>query len=279
VESRPARGLRAQPETDMKRLWILLLLVLALPAQAEEAVEKVLACMQANILPGTQIQVLEFTTTDIAGGSRTLKGKLFTTREKLPDADGLLRATLQIGAPEHLAGAAYLLRQTEDKRFDSMYVYLPSVRRVRRISTEFADGSLLGTNFSYYEFKQISNAFFGLPPKLEGVEELDGRDAHRLSFNARPDDPAAIYSQMRVWVDRKSCVPLKAEFYKGEALRKRFSALPRALRKAGDHWYLTDMEMHDLIDDTRTTLRIHDVVSVKELPSRIFEPNTFYLRE
>jgi hypothetical protein len=39
------------------------------------------------------------------------------------------------------------------------------------------------------------------------------------------------------------------------------------------------MEMHDLIDDTRTTLRIHDVVSVKELPSRIFEPNTFYLRE
>jgi hypothetical protein len=80
-------------------------------------------------------------------------------------------------------------------------------------------------------------------------------------------------------VDRKSCVPLKAEFYKGEALRKRFSAPVRALRKAGGHWYLTDIEMHDLIDDTRTTLRIHDVALVKELPSRLFEPNTFYLRE
>jgi outer membrane lipoprotein-sorting protein len=264
----------------MKRFGILLLLVVLAPAQAaEETAEQVLACMRDNILPGNQVQEVEFTTTDITGGSRTLKGKLLTTREKLPESEGLLRATLQISAPEHLAGAAYLLRQTEDRRFDSMYVYLPSVRRVRRISTEFADGSLLGTNFSYYEFKQITNSFFGQQPKLESAEELEGRDVHVLGFAARPNDPTAVYSAMRVWVDRKSCIVLRAEFYKGDAVRKRFSAAPKALEKEGGHWYLTEMEMRDLIDETRTVLRIRNVTSVDKLSRRIFEPNTFYLGE
>jgi len=264
----------------MKRLWMLLVLALAvsLPAHAEET-DKILGCMRANLLPGSHMQEIELSTTDITGATRTLKGKLFTTREKLPEADGLLRASLRITAPEHLAGAAYLLRQTEDRRFDSMYVYLPSVRRVRRISTDFADGSLLGTNFSYYEFKQLTNAFGDLSPKMEPDSEVDDRDAYVVSFYARPDDTTAIYSSVRVWVDQKTCVPLKAEFYKGERVRKRFSAPASALKKSGKLWYLSEIEMRDLIDDTRTVLRIVSMTDQKELPSRLFDPNRFYLAE
>ncbi|MGH8454471.1 MAG: outer membrane lipoprotein-sorting protein [Nevskiales bacterium] len=262
----------------MKRLWMLLAFALVLPAHAEEA-DKILNCMRGNVLPGSQAQELELSTTDITGATRTLKGKLFTTREQLPEADGLLRATLQITAPEHLVGAAYLLRQTEDRRFDSMYVYLPSVHRVRRVSTEFADGSLLGTNFSYYEFKQLTNAFWDLGPKVEPDAEVDNRDTHVVLFSARPNDTTAIYSSVRVWLDQKTCVPLKAEFYKGDALRKRFSAPAKALQKSGDHWYLTEMEMRDLLDDTRTVLRIVSMTEQKQLPSRLFDPNLFYRRE
>jgi hypothetical protein len=262
----------------MKRLWILLMLALALPVQAEET-NRMLDCMRSNILPGTYVQELEIVTTDLLGGTRTLKGKLFTTREKLPETEGLLRASLQISGPEHLAGAAFLLRQTEDRRFDSMYVYLPSVRRVRRISTDFADGSLLGTNFSYYEFKQITNSFTGLQPKLESPAEIDDRDADVILFSARPEDTSAIYSSIRVWIDQKTCVPLKAEFYKGDAVRKRFSAPAGALKKSGKLWYLTELEMRDLIDDTKTVLRITSMTEHKELPSRLFDPNRFYMRE
>jgi hypothetical protein len=158
-------------------------------------------------------------------------------------------------------------------------VYLPSVKRVRRISTDFADSSLLGTNFSYYEFKQMTNAFNGLNPQAEPDSELDGRDVHAISFHARPDDADAIYSSVRVWVDEKTCVPLKTEFYRGEEVRKRFSAKPGALKKAGKLWYLSDIEMRDLIDNTKTDLRILKMTDEKELPLRLFDPNTFYLRE
>lgn len=268
----------------MKQVWLLsALLAFTLPLYAQdssrEPSQALLNCMTGNILPGTHVQEVELTTTRLTGTTETLKGKLFTTREKLPEADGLLRAMLQISAPEHLAGAAYLVRQTEDKRFDSMYVYLPAVRRVRRISTDFVDGSLLGTTFSYYEFKQLTNAFAGLLPTVEAAAEIDDRDTDVILFSARADNPAPIYSSMRVWVDQKTCVPLKAEFYKGEAVRKRFSAPASALKKAGKVWYLSELEMRDLIDDTRTVLKVNSMTSETSLPPRLFDPNTFYLRE
>lgn len=265
---------------SMKSVWLVpVLLMFSAPVFSQDSSKTMLNCMTGNILPATHIQEVELTTTRLTGATETLKGKLFTTREKLPEADGLLRAMLQISAPEHLAGAAYLVRQTEDKRFDSMYVYLPSVRRVRRISTDFVDGSLLGTTFSYYEFKQLTNAFAGLLPVMEAPAKVDGRGTDVMLFSVRPETPAPIYSAIRVWVDQKTCVPLKAEFYKGESVRKRFSAPASALKQAGKIWYLSELEMRDLIDDTRTVLKVTSMTSEKELPARLFDPNTFYLRE
>ena len=48
---------------------------------------------------------------------------------------------------------------TDDYLRDGMFVYLPAVKRVRRVTGTFADGALMGTNFSYFDFKQLQNTF------------------------------------------------------------------------------------------------------------------------
>lgn len=261
----------------MKRLIGLLLLVVFLPAQAQEGAQKIVSCLRGNILPGSHVQEIELAAYDVHGQTHVLKGKLTTTRENLPDAEGLLRAMLRIHAPAYIAGASYLMRQMENRSFESTYVYLPSVRRVRRVSSEFADGSLLGTNFSYYDFTQLVNAFGDLNAKFEGTDKYEDRKVDLISFSARPGDTSSIYSSVRVRVDQKTCVPLMAEFYKGQAVRKRFTASAQSLKKSKELWYLSEIEMKDLLDDTRTVLRILSLETVDKLPARIFEPNTFYL--
>ena len=261
----------------MKHWLGVLLLVAAVPTNAPSAPADAMACLRGNVLPGSQVQDLELEATDIRGEKRVMQGKLYSTRENLPDAPGLLRASLRISAPTYLAGAAYLLRQTEDRRFDSMYVFLPAVKRVRRISTEFSDGPLLGTNFSYYEFKQLTNAFGDLSPKQEGTEKYQGRQVNLITFTAPPGGAMTEYTSVKLRVDQKTCVVMTAEFMKAGAIRKRFSASPSALRQAKDYWYLSEMEMRDLLDDTYTVLRITKLESVSELPARYFEHNTFYL--
>lgn len=261
----------------MKIIAAIILFALALPVHAEATAKDVAACLRGNVLPGSQIQDLELEATDIRGEKRLMKGKLYSARETLPNAPELLRATLRLSSPPHLAGGAYLLKQTEDRRFDSMFVYLPAVKRVRRINTEFSDGPLLGTNFSYFEFKQLSNAFGDLNAKVEGTEKYEGRDVTLMTFSARHDGVRTEYTSVKLRVDQQTCVPLSAEFMKGTAVRKRFSASPKALKQSKAYWYLTEMEMRDLIDDTYTVLRVTSLETVKDLPKRYFEPTTFYL--
>ena len=68
-----------------------------------------------------------------------------------------------------------------------------------------------------------------------------------------------------------------AEFFKGQTVRKQFTASAKSLKKSRDMWYLSEIEMKDLLDDTRTVLRVLSLETVDKLPSRNFEPNTFYL--
>jgi hypothetical protein len=249
-----------------------LLLLLSASASADAALDKVLQCMRANVPPTLRIQEIELQAVDRAGATRTLKGKLYAMREK-----DLLRATVHISEPSDLAGASYLVRETpEADRGDEMYMFLPALNRVRRISGASADGSFLGTDFSYNDIKQIENAFSDSDGKLDKPEQIEQHPVQVLSFRPKPGQ-ASRYSQLRVWVDQKTCVAVKVDFYEGDTPRKELSAPVSALQESANYWYLSQAQMTDLKDHTSTRLRIVGVSSGGDLASRFFDPHGFYL--
>ncbi len=266
----------------MKPLLMLLLAVTWIPAQAAAAPKtatsaaEVLQCLRANIPPAMRIQDLDLTTTDYAGVEHTLKGRLYLITDKSDIAAGEARAMLRIDQPDQLAGAAYLVRQTDDYLRDGMYVYLPSVRRVRRVTGTFADGSMLGTAFSYYDFKQLQNAFGDLEGLLEAPQAIAGRATHVLRFKPTAGVETR-YSGVTAWIDQASCLPLKVDFYEGDTVRKQYTATPGALRQSGGYWHVSESELLDLKDKTRTRLRVLKVTNSKDLANRYFDPKTFYL--
>lgn len=255
------------------RAWGLsIALVLCLGCvRADEATQKMLDCMRANIPPTVRIQEVEITATDRTGADRMLKGKLYALKDK-----GLVRAMLKISAPSDLSGAAYLLRETQPDRGDETYFYLPAVDRVRRITGASANASLLGTDFSYEEMKQLQSAFSGSDAKLEKTETLDQHPVQVLSL-APAAGSAARYNTVRAWVDQKSCVALKIEFFEGDSVRKELSAPAASLQQSGNYWYLSEVLMRDLRDGTKTRLKIVGVSSGADIPNRLFDPHTFYI--
>lgn len=259
----------------MKGLGIFLALLVAAPAYAADSAASVLACMRANVPQSLRVRDIELAATDKAGATRTLRGRLYAMREKRDKGEGPLRAMLRIDAPENLAGAAYLLRETDDYLNEGMYVYLPSVKRVRRVKGTFADGALLGTDFSYNDFKQIEGVFADADAILEPPAEVDQRAVYVLRLKARPGT-VSRYSSVRAWIDQRACVPLKVEFYEGETARKQLSAPPGSLRQSANFWYLPVVEMRDLKEQTKTVLRVIDV-NTAEFSSNYFDPKLFYL--
>jgi len=271
----------------MKRL-IAMTVLLAAAAQAsaqapatadvkvDPAAQKVLECMRGNVPAAVLVQDFELISTDHRGENTTLSGKLYAQREVREGKDSFTHAMLRVEQPDHLKGAAYLVRQTDDYLRDGMYVYLPSVRRVRRVTGTFADGSLLGTSFSYYDFKQLANAFGDLNAKAEARESIGTRPVHVLSFSTMTG-AETLYNGARAWIDTESCLPLKVEFLENGKPRKRLTAKPDAIRPNGKHWYLSQSEVVDLKDNSRTILRVTNLTSGQKLPTRYFNPNTFYV--
>jgi hypothetical protein len=243
---------------------------------AAESADAVLNCMRANVPTSVRVQQIELEATDRSGAARIVGGRLYARLEPQPDGGRRVRATLRVDSPDYLAGAAYLVREFEAQRSDGMYVFLPSVKRVRRVSAEFADGALLGTNFSYYDFKQIQNAFGDASATLLAPSELQGRAVDVVEFTPSSES-ASSYSRVRAMVDRRTCVPLQIDFVEGDKIHKRWSVEASALRQDGAYWYAAVSLMRDLQDGTQTTLRVLKVQSDTQVPSRYFEPGMFYL--
>lgn len=236
---------------------------------AGPAEDQLIACMRANIPQTLRIQEFDLTATDRAGSSRLLRGKLFAKRE-----NDRLRSMIRLTAPADVNGSSYLLREGE--KSDDMYVYLPALNKVRRISGASADGPLFGTDLSYAEIKQINNAFSGNSPAIEGGEKIEGRPVKRLSVVPHAES-GSIYSRIRAWVDEASCVALKAEFLQGETVRKRLTAPAASLTRSGTYWYAAQATMSDLKEGSRTLLKVTGVKSGEEMANRYFDSRNFYV--
>lgn len=252
--------------------WLCVALLAASPgAHADEATQKVLDCMRANIPLSLQIKEVELASVDRSGAERLLKGKVYVSRD-----EGLIRVLLRIAKPRDLDGAAYLMREGGAGKKDDIFLFLPAIQRVRKISGGSTDASLLGTDFSYNDMKQLQAAFGDARTSLDKPATIEQRPVHVLQLQPAAG-AAARYSRVRAYVDQKSCVALKAEFYEGNSLRKELTAPADSLKRADGYWYLSDLLMRDLKENTSTRLKVLGVVgSDEELPSRLFDPTSFY---
>ena len=239
------------------------------PAHANDAAtDKILECMRGNIPKVMRIQEFELNAVDPAGGARLLRGRLFAVRQ-----DDLMRAMVKIKAPPDLNNAAYLVR--EGKERDDMFIFLPALNRVRRIMGGSADSPLFGTDLSYNDIKQVQNAFSGGPVKQEKADVIDAHPVNVLTMT--PSAAAkSNYTMIRAWIDQKTCVALKVEFYEGASVRKRLTSPAKSLKQSGPNWYVSEALMEDLRTKSHTTLKITGLSNVEKLSDRYFNATSFY---
>jgi hypothetical protein len=256
----------------MKYAVILLALTMMAPVQAADPeFLKTMSCMRASVPPLLRADNFQIESTDRSGVTRLLEGKFFAKREK-----DRLKVMLHITSPTNVAGASYLVLEGSDTQEDDMYVFLPTVNRVRHVTGSFANGALLGTDFSYAEVKQISNAFTGADGKSEGTDQIDGRKVNVISLEPLRT-LRSPYSSVRAWVDQQSCFVLKAEFYVGSTIRKRMTTPGVSIRQSGKYWYQSELQMQDLKLGTHTTMKLQGVDSTKEIPASTFSPTAFHI--
>ena len=105
---------------------------------------------------------------------------------------------------------------------DDMWIYLPAMKKVRRLVSSNKRDSFVGTDFSYGDV--IGHKVEDWNHKVMGQEKVDGRDCWLVESTPKRPEVAENtgYSKRVGWIDKESYVALKSEIYDlgGQLLKK-----------------------------------------------------------
>lgn len=127
-------------------------------------------------------------------------------------------------SPADVRGTKTLLVE-HSKGDDDIWVYLPAMKKVRRLVASNKKDAFVGTDFSYGDV--IGHRVEDWNHKLLREEKIDGKDCHVLESTPIREEVGTNsgYSKRVGWIDKISFVALKGETYdlNGQLL-KRISA-------------------------------------------------------
>lgn len=246
------------------------LLLLSATAQAEtaeiETTEQIRACLQRNLPAKTSLQRIEIESEDRAGGRRSIEARVHWKR-----FGERARAMIRVDGPREVKGAAYLL--IEGAAEDDVYVYMPALKKVRRVTMTTVSNQLWGTDFSHEDMKHIQ----GLAERGQSERLEDALVDERAAFvlQTRPDTAdESAYERVLTFVDRDTCLMLRSEFFeRGDEPRKVLEADPASITQEGELWSARAYTMRDRENETTSWLRVLESDTDGDLPDRLFNPS------
>lgn len=152
------------------------------------------------------------------------------------------RSKLVFDWPPDVKGTK-LLTWSHKQADDDQWLYLPAIKRVRRISGSNKTGSFVGSEFSYEDLGSVELEKF----RYRFVDEpnFEGRDTYRIERT--PLDRNSAYGRQVVWIDKEYLNPVRIEYYdRSNALLK--LATFGGYQKFGRFWRAGSVTM----DNVRT---------------------------
>ncbi|MDA3905021.1 MAG: outer membrane lipoprotein-sorting protein [Bacteroidales bacterium] len=154
---------------------------------------------------------------------------------------------------------------SDDTKSDDQWIYLPALKKTKRISSESKSDYFMGSDFTYDDLgdRKIEDDTH----KLLGKETVDGKECYIVESVSKDLD--YMYSKTVTWVVKDHFIELKKEFYDedGEKLKV------QQIKEYGDFdgIYIKILEeMVNVQDNHRTSLFFENINTSVNLPNDLF---------
>ena len=229
----------------MKSIIAIAILCAALPLHASNDAASVLARADVfrNPIPSFSIDV---ELTSIAPG-----GKTDTSRFRVY-GKGSDRSIVEFTFPQTEKGKYLLMLR------DAMWIYMPTASRPIRISPlqrlmgQASNGDVARTNFAVdYDAKSLAE------------------DGEAFVVDLVAKDPAVAYNRVRLWIDKQSYEPQRADFYvvSGKLIKR---ATYRHYGTMAGRRVVTEVEIDDLLRPGNRTVMRYANLTPKENAEKMF---------
>lgn len=254
------------PQTN---LVALVLLAVASVAQAETPEQKGLAIAveseKRNDGYGDSSATLQMILRNRAGeeSKREIRSK---TLEVTGDGD---KSLIVFDEPKDVQGTA-LLTFAHKQGDDDRWLYLPALKRVKRIASSNKSGPFMGSEFAFEDLgsQEIEKYSY----KWIKDEAFEGQDC--FVFERYPTDENSGYTRQVVWMDKKEYRPLKIEFYDRKQSLLKTLSFAGYEKYLGKFWRPGKLDMVNHQTGKSTTLTFSNYKFKSGLSSRDFDQNS-----
>lgn len=158
--------------------------------------------------------------------------------------------------PPEVKGVGFLSLAKPGKNPDQ-WLYLPSMKRERRIAAQDRDASFVGTDFNYEDMEEFDHEKYKVA--LQGEQTLEGQPCYVIMATPLESVGKSVYEKKILFL-RKDILYLLREdlFRKGDKEPSKRMILTD-IQKIDGHWVARKWEMHDLRKGSRTTVILREI--------------------
>jgi hypothetical protein len=122
---------------------------------------------------------------------------------------GRLESKVRFLSPDDIAGTGFLMIE-KPSGGSEQYIYLPGLKRLRRINGREREGSFMGSDFTYADLNRPEDKD-AKQVKLPD-EKIGSDDAYVLETTSSSVEKSG-YSKLDTWVRKKDFIPIRTRFY------------------------------------------------------------------
>jgi outer membrane lipoprotein-sorting protein len=175
-------------------------------------------------------------------------------------------------SPADVQGTSFMNWSYADGSDDDQWIYLPALRRIRRISSDGKSDYFMGSDFTYDDLGERH------PDEdiheIAGEETINGKECWVIE--SVPKNPGYMYSKTVTWVMKDNYLGLKREFYDDRGRHLKTLEILDYDRIDG-YWTILETEMRNVQRDHSTHMKFTDVKINQGIPDRMFTERNMML--
>ncbi len=207
-----------------------------------------------------QTSVLTMTLINKSGQTRVRKIQQFT--KDLGDTEKSIMFFL---SPADVKNTSFMNWSYDSDKADDQWIYLPALKKVKRISSDSKSDYFMGSDFTYDDLGD--RKLDADVHKLLREETVDGVECYVVESVSKDED--YMYSKTVTWIRKSNFVGLKKEFYdEDEELLKTLSI--KNLKEIDGIWVITRSEMENVQKNHKTTMELSSIKINTGVPASKF---------
>ncbi len=196
-----------------------------------------------------QTSLLTMTLTNKSGQNRVRKIQQFSK-----DLGSEEKSVMFFQTPADVKNTSFMNWSYDSDKSDDQWIYLPALKKVKRISSDSKSDYFMGSDFTYDD---LGDRKLGADDhKLLKEETINDQVCYVVESISKDED--YMYSKTRTWINKATFVGVKKEFYDEDDELLKILSITKVEKLSG-FYVIMNSEMKNVQKNHSTTMTLSNV--------------------